>query len=177
MISGIPFFDFQYDLEGQKPAHRSWLRKLLGEDDYRLRRYWYSCWRIFGTISRTPSFGLEFNLKDQMQGQRSWFCELPREATCRLWSFWCKCWRSFGTISSTQPFEFQFDLEGQMSGQRSSLRKLSREASHSFKIILVRVATDVNPGRYSASRALTLNLTLKVKARSEVIGVTAAQRD
>ena len=119
------------------PGRRSWLFQLLREASYRLRPFWYSCGRDFGTICNTPSFDLELDLdvdlEGQMSGQRSWLHELLREATCRLRPFWYSCGCNFGTISGIPSFDLEVNLEGHLQGQRSWFCQLLRGASYRLR--------------------------------------------
>ena len=112
------------------PGRRSWLYMLLREARYRLRPFWYTCWRNCGTISGNPCYDLEFDLEVQVQNQRSLLWNLFREAGYPLGPFWCTYWRNFGTISSTTSFALEFDLEDQMQSQRSWLCKLLGAATY-----------------------------------------------
>ena len=62
VISGRYPVPRPFDLEGQMQCLRSWLCKLLMDARYRLRPFWYTSWRNFGTISGSPSSDLEFDL-------------------------------------------------------------------------------------------------------------------
>ena len=61
-------YDLEFDLEGQISGQMSRLYRLPREVRWRLRSFWYQCWRLFGTITGTPAFDLELDLWGQMQG-------------------------------------------------------------------------------------------------------------
>ena len=139
------------------------LLKLLRKASYRLRPFWYTCWRNFGTISGTPSFDLDFDLESQMPGQRSWLCRLLREDSYRFRPFG----RRAGVISGRYPVlpVLTSNLTLKVKCQVKGHGRISCSGRLAIVWDHFGTRTDVISGRYLAPRRLTLHLIWKVKCQ------------